>query len=298
MRFLILGGGQLGNALAQHIEDEALLLDRSRLDLTALDTIMAVVTAERPEVVINAMAYNRVDEAESRPEHAFLINAVAPGCIARAAATAGARLVQLSTDYVFDGLAARPYREDDLPAPLSVYGASKLAGEQLARAYAPDALVVRTSGVFGTPTPRARVQSNFVQAILRQARRGSAGDPALLRVVDDQIVGPTYARDLAVAIVDLVWHGAHGIVHVTNDGSCSWYEFACAIVAAAEQHATVLPIPSAERADAARRPAYSVLAHERLHAYAMTMPHWRDALRRYLRAIGAGDHGGGEEQAR
>jgi dTDP-4-dehydrorhamnose reductase len=277
---------------------DALLLDRARLDLAALDRILPALADLHPHVVINAAAYNRVDEAESRPEYAFLINAIAPGWIARATAALGARLVHVSTDYVFDGTAAHAYREHDLPAPLNVYGASKLAGEQLVRAYAPDALVVRTSGVFGTPTAQARAQGNFVQAILRQARRGNAEEPAVLRVVDDQIVGPTYADDLAAAILQLAQRGERGLVHVTNSGACSWHEFACAIVAAMGLHATVAPIRSAERADAARRPAYSVLAHARLNGYGIKMADWRDALQRYLRTLGSGDTTTGtEEQA-
>jgi dTDP-4-dehydrorhamnose reductase len=278
---------------------DALLLARAGLDLAALDRILPALADLHPHVVINAAAYNRVDEAESRPDYAFLINAIAPGWIARATTALGARLVHVSTDYVFDGTAARAYREHDLPAPLNVYGASKLAGEQLVRAYAPDALVVRTSGVFGTPTAQARAQSNFVQAILRQARRGSAEEPAVLRVVDDQVVGPTYADDLAAAILQLAQRGERGLVHVTNSGSCSWHEFACAIVAAAGLHATVLPISTAARADAARRPAYSVLAHARLNGYGIKMADWRDALQRYLRTLGSGDTTTGtEEQAR
>jgi dTDP-4-dehydrorhamnose reductase len=290
VRLLIVGAGQLGVALAQSSAEDVLLLDRSRLDVTDLDAIAPAIQAGRPDVVINATAYNRVDEAESRPETAFLINAVAPGWIARATAATGAVLVHVSTDYVFAGTAVRPYTEDDLPEPRSVYGAGKLAGEHLVHAYAPDALVVRTSGLFGVPAPSARVQSNFVRAIIRQAERGTAEEAVVLRVVDDQIVGPTYACDLADAILRLVQRGARGTIHVTNSGSCSWYAFARAIVEATGLRATVLPISTAERKDAAHRPAYSVLDHGRLNGYGIQMPHWRDALRRYLRSIGYADN--------
>jgi dTDP-4-dehydrorhamnose reductase len=272
----------LGTALAHLGGWEVNVLDRSRLDLTDLAAIAPTISAYQPEVVINAAAYNRVDEAETRPDLAFLINAAVPGWLARAATSIGARLVHVSTDYVFSGATDRPYREDDVPAPLGVYGASKLAGEHLVRAYAPTAVVVRTSGVFGTPAPTARSQSNFVQAILRQARGAAGREDVALRVVDDQRIGPTYARDLAEAIRCLVARGADGTVHVTNSGSCTWYEFACAIIDEAGLDRQVVPISSAERTDAARRPAYSVLDLGRAGTYSITMPHWRDALHRYL----------------
>jgi dTDP-4-dehydrorhamnose reductase len=277
---IVLGTGQLGAALVRLAGAEVRSLDRAALDLADLDAIEPALASERPAVLINAAAYNRVDEAERRPAEAFAVNAVAPGRLARAATSLGARFVHISTDYVFSGDVRRPYLEDDLPAPLGVYGASKLAGEHLVRAHAPDALIVRTGGVFGTPAGARRGRHNFVQAILAQAR---ASQP--LRVVDDQTVGPTYALDLACAILRLVDAGATGTVHVASAGCCTWYEFARAILDAAGLDIPVIPISSAERAAAARRPPYSVLDCTRLAAHGIVMPHWRDALKRYLAEV-------------
>lgn len=272
---LVIGTGQLGTALLREGRGELHALDRAALDLEDLDAIEPALAAARPAVVINAAAYNAVDAAERSPDRAFAVNATAPGRLARAAAAQGARFVHVSTDYVFGGDAARPYREEDLPAPLGVYGASKLAGEHLVRAYAPDALVVRTSVVFGARPGGKR--SYFVHTILTQAREGRA-----LRVVDDQVGGPTYAPDLARAILALVDRGVSGIVHVSNAGSCSRYEFARAILDAAGLDAQITPVAGSARPDIARRPRYSVLDCSRLTGLGITMPHWHDALGRYL----------------
>jgi dTDP-4-dehydrorhamnose reductase len=297
---LVVGAGQLGTALRHVMAVDpywsawpALTLDRAALDLCDAAAIEGCLTQVRPEIVINTAAYNRVDEAESQPALAFAVNASAPATLARAATRLGARFVQVSTDYVFSGESpasaepARPYREDDLPAPCSVYGASKLAGEHLARAYASDALIVRTSGIYGA-RPAGTGKRSFAEAILAQlgALHPNAGGreaPPILRVVDDQRVSPTYAVDLALAILELVRRDVRGIVHATNAGSCTWFECAQAIVDLVGASATVVPVASGERPTAARRPAYSVLDHGRLRDLGMTMPPWRDALGRYLR---------------
>lgn len=292
---LIIGAGQLGMALQRvAMSDPAwravplAVLDHAALDLCDREAVAARLVALRPDVVINAAAYNRVDEAEKQPAPAFATNASAPGALALAASQVGARLVHVSTDYVFSGEADRPYREDDLPAPCSVYGASKLAGEHLVRAYAPGALIVRTSGVYGVRRPGVGKRS-FVEAILQQARAGNT-----LQVVADQRASPTYAVDLAWAILALLGREAAGIVHVTNAGSCSWYEFAQAILEEAGIEATVTPVASRApgdmgwRAAGARRPSYSVLDHGRLRDLGITMPHWRDALARYIREQAGG----------
>lgn len=286
-RLLIIGAGQLGAALARLAPQDphwgaasVRLLDRAALDLADGQAIVGLLEALRPDMVINAAAYNRVDDAEAAPEQAFVANAIGPGRLARAATGIGARLVHVSTDYVFSGIdtgdAPRPYREHDLPDPCSVYGASKLAGEHLVGAYAPGALIVRTSGVYGWRPPGGK--TSFVEAILRQA---AVGTP--LQVVADQWVSPTYAADLARAILALARLDVRGIVHATNDGSCSWFEFARAILEDARLAVPISPVPSRERPTAARRPSYSVLDNGRLRALGIAMPHWRDALARYLR---------------
>lgn len=279
---VVLGNGQLGTALAALGGPAIRVFDRAILDLGDAGAIEPALTAAGPEVVINAAAYNKVDEAERRPDLAFAINAIAPAAIARACAAIGARIIHVSTDYVFNGALGRPYLEDDLPAPLGVYGASKLAGEQLVRAYAGDrALIVRTSAVFGTAGAEVGKGGNFVRSIVRQA---AAGQP--LRVVNDQTTCPTYAPDLARVILSLADSPAGGLLHVTNAGACTWYQFAQAILELAGLDVPLTPTVSEPLPDRARRPAYSVLSGARLAALGITMPPWRDALARYLGEIG------------
>jgi dTDP-4-dehydrorhamnose reductase len=228
-----------------------------------------------------------VDEAEHQPELAFAVNATAPAALARACATLGARLIHVSTDYVFDGALGRPYLEDDLPAPLGVYGASKLAGEHLVRAYAGErALIVRASAVFGVAGEGVGKGGNFARAILRQA---AAGQP--LRVVDDQTTSPTAATDLARAILALAERNVGGLLHVTNAGSCTWYRFARAILELTGLDVPLTAATSEERSDRARRPTYSVLSGARLAGLGIVMPPWREALARYLDEIGAAPGG-------
>ncbi|MGH2347094.1 MAG: dTDP-4-dehydrorhamnose reductase [Chloroflexota bacterium] len=282
-RIIVLGNGQLGTALAAVGGPDVAVLGRAALDLTDVAAIEPRLAAIRPNLVINAAAYNKVDEAEQRPELAFAVNAMAPGHIARACSAIGARFIHVSTDYVFDGLLGRPYFEDDLPSPLGVYGTSKLAGEHLVQAYAGEhACIVRTSAVFGVAGEGAGKGGNFVRAILRQA---AANQP--LRVVADQTTSPTYAPDLARAILALAKTDASGLVHVTNGGSCTWHQFARAILELTGLDIPCLPIASEPTPGRARRPSYSVLSGTRLGALGITMPPWRDALERYLREIGA-----------
>jgi dTDP-4-dehydrorhamnose reductase len=277
---VVLGNGQLGTALARIGGATVTILDRTVLDLAQLEAIAPTILRYQPEVVINAAAYNAVDGAEAHPEQAFSVNAIAPGLIARAATRAGARFVTVSTDYVFDGDAHEPYLEDAIPRPLGVYGASKLAGEYLALANAPQALVVRTSTVFGAA--RSGRPAGFINAILRKLE----SNPDALEVVTDQRNAPTYAVDLATTIFALLERGAAGVIHVANAGTCSRYELALATVEALGLTVPVVPVTTEERPDTARRPRYSALGSSRLPGFGIEMPHWRDALNRYLRELG------------
>jgi dTDP-4-dehydrorhamnose reductase len=275
VKALVLGAaGQLGRELVPRLGDElAWAGGRAELDVTDERAVTALVARVRPDVVFNATAYNRVDAAESEPERAFAVNALAPRALALAARAAGALLVHVSTDYVFDGALTRPYLEDDLAHPLSVYGASKLAGERHVLASGAKALVVRTSGVLGR-RGSAQKGGSFVDRILAQAR---AGKP--LRVVADQVFAPTSAGELARALVELVRLGARGLCHVTNQGSCSWHELAKAALAAAGLERPVEPIAAAELGLPARRPAYSVLDTSRGRALGLPpLRPWKDAL--------------------
>jgi len=276
VRALVAGAlGQLGRELSSRLGGElAWAGGRDGLDVTDEPAVFAFVAQVKPDVVFNATAWNRVDAAEAEPERAFVVNAHAPRTLARAAADVGARLVHVSTDYVFDGLSPRPYGEEDEPRPLSVYGASKLEGERNVLAAGAQHLVVRTSGVLGR-AGSAQKGGSFVDRILEQAR---AGKP--LRVVADQTFAPTFADELADALIALARSPARGLVHVTNAGSCTWHELALAALREAGSAAPVVAIKAAELKLPARRPAYSVLDNSRYLSLGLTRPRpWQDALR-------------------
>ena len=276
MRALVAGAlGQLGRELSSRLGGElAWAGGRDGLDVTDEPAVFAFVAQVKPDVVFNATAWNRVDAAEAEPERAFVVNAHAPRTLARAAADVGARLVHVSTDYVFDGLSPRPYGEEDEPRPLSVYGASKLEGERNVLAAGAQHLVVRTSGVLGR-AGSAQKGGSFVDRILEQAR---AGKP--LRVVADQTFAPTFADELADALIALARSPVRGLVHVTNAGSCTWHELALAALREAGSAAPVAAIKAAELKLPARRPAYSVLDNSRYLSLGLTRPRpWQDALR-------------------
>jgi dTDP-4-dehydrorhamnose reductase len=245
-------------------------LTRSDLDLTASRLVSSIVAEHAPDVIVNCAAYTKVDLAEQEEARANEINGSAVALLADAANETGALLVQVSTDFVFDGSRRVPYEPDHPTHPLSVYGRSKLLGE-IAAAHAREHLIVRTSWLFGVHGP------NFVEAIRNQIAKGT--DP--LRVVSDQRGRPTYTPHLARAIVNLVTNRARGVVHYADAGECSWYDFACAI--AEGSGVRVKPVESDEFPRPAKRPAYSVLSTARYEALTGATPEsWRDGLREYL----------------
>ena len=277
---LILGGsGLLGRCVAGDLERRGLRHEspgRDQLDLAGAD-IADAVRALEPPAVINAAAYTDVTAAE-RPEHrdeVYRLNRDAPGELARACRRLGAPLIHVSTDYVFDGAKREPYRERDEVRPLQVYGASKLEGERAVLEAHPDALVVRTSTLFG---PREGSRLHYVDAVLGQAKAG-----AELRVVRLPVSSPTYAPDLACGLIELLLAGASGLVHLTNDGACSRLELARETVElaglgdAVEVHER--PRPSGELL----RPDYSVLDNSWFTELTGGRPRtWRAALREYV----------------
>lgn len=284
METVVLGaGGQLGAELTRRLAGTPVaVFDRKALDVSDGQRLQEVLRRLRPRVVVNAAAFTHVDDCERRPVDAFRVNALAVRDLAIVCAEMGVRLVHVSTNYVFDGARDRPYDEDDPPAPLSVYGTSKLAGEYFVRAIAPRWLIVRTSGVFGAP-PGGGGRGNFVEAMLRLAEDG----PFPVRVVGDQVFAPTHAGDLARTIIALVERDVRGVVHVTNAGACTWFEFAAAIFALAGLRPRLRAVTSAEYSGLARRPAYGVLGRRRLAAAGLdNLPHWRQALAAYLAARG------------
>lgn len=279
VRTLLIGGrGQLGTALRSQLSGDVVSPDRSELDLANWTQVSERIRAWRPELVINAAAYNLVDRAEDEPEVAFRQNAFAVRHLAREVDTAGGMLVHVSTDHVF-GLDASPghlWRESDAPGPVSVYGASKLTGEFFARTLCARHLIVRTCGLYGVADSPGK--GNFVGTMLRLGRQQGE-----VRVVDDQHCTPTRAADLARAIVDLIGAGASGLYHATNSGATTWCGFAREIFRLAGIATRVIPIRSAEFAAKARRPAWSVLSGEKLSGQrSMSMPEWNVALAEYL----------------
>ena len=273
MRILITGAqGQLGHALQQALSGEDLVLkDLPEFDLTRSDNESQIVAA-RPSAILHVGAYTNVDGAEREPDRAMLVNAQGTTMVARAAATVNARLIYLSTDYVFDGTKSTPYREEDMPHPINVYGQSKREGEIAALAGCPNTLVVRTAWLYGY------AGNNFVKTIMRLAT-----EKPFLDVVGDQRGCPTNADDLALVLKDLVKTDLRGICHVTNTGDCTWHEFAEAIVNRMDLSIPVRPITTAQAGRLARRPAYSVLAPGRLAAVRALLPHWQDALARFMK---------------
>jgi dTDP-4-dehydrorhamnose reductase len=275
VKALVAGGaGQLGGDLHGLLGSDLVWSGgRTELDITDAASIDALFRRVRPDVVFNAAAYNKVDGAESEPGRALEVNALGPSLLAQAARAAGALFVHFSTDYVFDGTATRPYREDDCPRPLGAYGASKLAGEHLVASARGESLVIRTSAVFGRGGNRQKGGS-FLERIVAQAR---AGKP--LRVVSDQTFSPTYSPDLAAAAIALVKAGARGLVHVAGGGACSWHEFAVAGLRLASIDSPVEAIRAADLNLAAARPPYSVLDDARYRGFGLPgLRPWQDAL--------------------
>jgi dTDP-4-dehydrorhamnose reductase len=282
-RILLIGvNGQLGRELAQTLAPlgEVIGADRHTIDLTDGAKIRQAISQVKPDSIVNAAAYTAVDRAESEPELARSINAIAPAIMAETAQKIGASLVHVSTDYVFDGRKNTPYLEDDLTNPIGVYGKTKLTGEEGIRQNCDRYWILRTAWVYGNYG-----KSHFVKTMLRL---GSQREE--VRVVIDQIGSPTRAKDIADAIARLlVKEAPTGIYHFTNSGVASWYDFAAAIFAEAEQLGfplkvqRLVPITTSEYPTPAQRPAYSVLSTKKISDFLDTHPpHWRLALQQML----------------
>ncbi|MEH1927661.1 MAG: dTDP-4-dehydrorhamnose reductase [Nostoc sp.] len=289
---LIGNNGQLGKELQQILPDYGNIISIARptLDLAQPDTLRNVIRSKQPQIIINAAAYTAVDKAESEAELASAINATAPLILAQESQKLGAFLIHISTDYVFDGNGCRPYQETYTTNPLSVYGKTKLAGEEAIRETCAHHLILRTAWVYGIFG-----KSNFVKTMLRLGAERQE-----LRVVADQIGSPTWAQDIATVIAEMIPQltpKISGTYHYTNSGVASWYDFAVAIFEEAQQLGFplkvehIVPITTAEYPTPARRPAYSVLACEKISAILGTYPpHWRQRLRQMLTDLKIG-HG-------
>lgn len=269
----------LGRELLGILDGSARGLARQDMDITDRESVQRVLMTLKPAVVVNAIAFTDVDGCESNREPAFRINGDGVRNLAESSFRIGAKLVHISSDYVFDGRKGKPYLEEDPVNPLSVYGKSKLAGEENARIN-PDHLIIRTQWLYGLHG------KNFVETMLRLAKERKE-----LSVVDDQIGSPTWTVDLALAVKALIDRDCRGTYHAVNSGSCSWHDFAAAIFAEEGIGIQLSPMTSAKLDRPAPRPLFSVLDCGKMAKdTGMHLENWQDALRKYLKAR-KGDHG-------
>ena len=288
MRVLVLGAtGMLGTDLldewnkaeppATSAHDELISAGSSDADLRDASAVQQLIQKACPDWVIICAAYTDVDGCENNRDLAFAVNATGVENVARSAEKIAARVFLVSTDYVFDGKGSRPYETTDAVRPINVYGASKAAGEHALREISSAWCIGRTSWLFGVHGP------SFPDKILNAAETRPE-----LSVVNDQIGSPTYTRDLARAIRDLVRQEAHGIVHINNDGVCSWFDFAKEILTQSGLGNPVHPITTNQSARPARRPNYSVMSPASLHAYGVRLRPWQQALDAFLKERASG----------
>jgi len=286
MRVAVIGAnGQLGTDLIRVLKGanrfEPIPLTRPYFDVRNASQVLEVLIDLKPDVVINTAAFTRVDDCEDQPALAFEVNTLGTRNVAIACAELKCVLVHLSTDYVFDGKKREPYTEEDLPNPINVYGVSKLAGEHFVRSISQKYYIIRTSGLYGVAGSSGK-GGNFVETMIRLAKEGKP-----IRVVNDQVLSPTYTLDLAYKVVELMPTEAYGLYHITNSGQCSWYEFAGKIFKLLGLEPNFGPIVTKEFGARARRPAYSVLSNEKLINIGLGfLRSWPEALKAYLEEKG------------
>lgn len=285
MRILITGSkGQLGNEIRVLAEDypdyDFIYTDVEELDITNQLKVEAFFVEHKPQAIINCAAYTAVDKAETNEATAYLINATAVENLSKSAASVGALMVQISTDYVFDGKSYLPYNESDITNPLSAYGRTKLAGENAVFKFAGNGLVLRTAWLYSA------FGNNFVKTMTKY---GIERDE--LKVVFDQVGTPTYARDLAKAILDIIpsaaQHSGTELFHYSNEGVASWYDFAKIVIAFSGINCNIKPILTEEYPLPATRPCFSVLNKSKIKdAYKITIPYWSDSVKDCIQRLG------------
>lgn len=277
MKIIVAGGkGQLGLELSKqlslHSKYEVISTDRNELNILDFYQVNSFVEEIKPDVIINCAAHTAVDLCETDVENAYKINALGARNLAMCCEKIGGKFVQVSTDYVFDGRGTRPYREDDITCPNSIYGTSKLLGEQFTKEFCSKYFIIRTAWLYGDG-------NNFVKTMLKLSETNNE-----LNVVDDQIGSPTSTVDLAKAIINLINTEYYGTYHGTCEGQCSWYEFAKKIFEIKNIEITVNPVTSEQFKRPAPRPAYSVLDNFMLKLVDLnTFRKWEDSLEEYLK---------------
>jgi dTDP-4-dehydrorhamnose reductase len=283
VRLVIIGGnGQVGSDLAEVLRDadeDVVSVSRSELDITQSSALREKLSQYHPDVIINCSVYHPVDECENNPERSFAVNATAVRDLALAAKDLQAAVVQFSSDYVFDGELGHSYKEGDTPTPVSVFGVSKLAGEQLLRAVLPCHFIIRTSGLYGLAGSRVK-RGNFVETMLRLGRQNGQ-----VRVVNDLRMAQTSTRNLARQVLALIRTEYYGTYHASDHGDYSWYEFAKKIFEYSAMEVKVTPVSWRDMPFVAPRPRYSVLENCRLKALGMDQMQPIDvALQAYLKS--------------
>jgi len=272
--------GQLGNefrALAEaHPGFRFIFTSREDFPIHRIEQVREFFLKQQPAYCINCAAYTAVDKAETDREMAFLVNAVATGVLATVCKELQTKFIHISTDYVFDGQSPVPYTEEDKTDPINIYGSSKLQGEELCMEKNPDAIIIRTAWVYSV------FGNNFVKTMLRLMRERQS-----INVVNDQVGAPTYAADLASAIMDIInnnWHP--GIYHYSNSGMISWYDFALAIQKLSGTTCEVNPIPSSQYPTPAKRPSFSLLNTDKIRqTFSIVIPDWRTSLEKCMQQL-------------
>lgn len=282
MKILVTGShGQLGSSLKRLFDQDAdidsIYTDYDTLDITDREAVERFLGDHRPEIIVNCAAYTAVDKAETDEILAATLNTGAVGNLGEAAVKIGAKVLHISTDYVFSGQGCRPYEENDEPYPQSIYGRTKLEGEALLTSFCQNAMIIRTAWLY------SEFGKNFVKTMLSLSETH-----AEINVVADQIGSPTYAGDLANAIHSIIKSGKWnpGIYHFTDEGVASWYDFTKAIYELRGKQTKVNPIPTSAYPTPAKRPLYSVLSKQKIKkTYGLDIPYWRDSLKRCLKNI-------------
>jgi dTDP-4-dehydrorhamnose reductase len=287
VKIIVIGAnGQLGCDVCTAFSaggHEVIPLNHDTADIAVYESIKAPLEKARPDVIVNTAAMHNVDACEADPVRSFEVNGIGARNLALIANELDATLFYLSTDYVFDGLKMAPYVETDYPIPLNAYGNSKLAGEAFIRSIAKKHFVVRVSGLYGTNPCRAKGGNNFVKLMLKLSKERDE-----IRVVDDEVLTPTYTGDVAKQIVAMTDMDAYGLYHTTSQGGCSWYRFASKIFEISGTQIKLSIARSDEFPMKVPRPKYSVLENAGLKVLGMDlMPDWQDGLRRYLAILGA-----------
>lgn len=282
MKVAVIGGnGQLGRDVSAAFSAEGYTvtsLTHEDLEISSLESVRTALGSLHPEIVVNTAAYHNVDKCEAEPALAFAINGLGARNLAQVTAETGATLLHVSTDYVFDGKKNTPYVEDDMPAPLNVYGNTKLSGEFFVRSTNPRHFVVRASAIYGENPCRAKGGLNFVELMLKLSRERKE-----LRVVDDEFVTPTPTAQIASQLVALSRSLDYGLYHATAEGSCSWYEFAAAIFELTKTNVGLEPARPGEFPAKVARPKYSVLENRALKSKSLNVfTHWKEGLENYL----------------